>query len=66
MPLNAGDPAATSGLARDIDDVLDAQGFAAVFRTWAAGPGTVTELRNGLNAFFNANPTPTQLKGVLQ
>jgi hypothetical protein len=132
MPLNAGDAAATSGLARDIYEVLDAQlrppleaaledaaeqlpaiqdawkklsfciasgvvdhvlrvppndpefaqtftssaqdaafwgwlaGFASVFRTWAAGAGSATELRNGLNSFFNANPMPTQLRGVLQ
>src|SRR5262245_44331572 len=132
MPLNAGDPAATQGLARDIFEVLDAQlrppledalehpgeqlppiqdawkklsfciasgvidhlvrvpasdpefaqtftssaqdaaywswlsGFAAVFQTWASGAGTITDLRNGLNAFFASHPTPTQLRGVLQ
>jgi hypothetical protein len=132
MPLNAGDPAATSGLARDIYEVLDAQlrppleaalehpaeqlpaiqdawrklsfciasgvvdhlvrvpptdpefaqtftsstqdaaywswlsGFAGVFRTWAAGAGSITDLRNGLNTFFSAHPTPTELMGVVQ
>jgi hypothetical protein len=132
MPLNAGDPAATGGLAREIYEVLDAQlrppleaglekpeeqlppiqdawrtlsfciasgvvehlvrvppsdpeyaqtftssahdatywgwlaAFAKVFRDWAAGAGTIVDLRNALNAFFAANPTPTQLRGILQ
>jgi hypothetical protein len=132
MPLNAGDPAATGGLARDIYDVLDAElrpsleaglekpeeqlkpiqdawrtlsfciasgvvehlmrvppsepeyaqtftssahdatywawlaAFAKVFRDWASGAGTIADLRNALNAFFAANPTPTQLRGILQ
>ena len=132
MPLNAGDPAATGGLAREIYQVLDAQlrppledglehpeeqlppiqdawktlsfciasgviehlrrvpatepefaqtftssaqdatywtwlsGLAKVFRDWAAGAGTIADLRNALNAFFAANPTPTQLRGILQ
>jgi hypothetical protein len=41
-------------------------GFANVLRTWAASAGGAPELRTALNTFFNANPTPTQLRGILQ
>jgi len=132
MPLNAGDPAASGGLARDIYEVLDAQlrppleaslehpdeqlppiqdawrklayciasgviehlervpaskpefaqtftssaedaaywswvsGLATALHNWSSGAGTITDLRNGLNTFFNAHATPTQLTGVLK
>lgn len=136
MPLNAGDLAATGGLARDIYEELDAQlrlaledglekpekqlppiqdawrtlsfciasgvvehlllepptkpptqpefartftssahdatywawlaAFAKVFSDWASGAGTIVDLRTALNAFFAANPTPTELRGILQ
>jgi hypothetical protein len=132
MPLNAGDPAASGGLARDIYEVLDAQlrppleaslehpdeqlppiqdawrklsyciasgviehlervpanepefaqtftssaqdaaywswvsGLATALHNWSSSAGTITDLRDGLNAFFNAHATPTQLTGVLK
>src|SRR5262249_30900720 len=132
MPLNAGDPTASGGLARDIYEGLDAQlrppleaslehpeqqlpaiqdawkklsfciasgviehlervppskpefaqtftsstedaaywswlsGLAAALHNWSASAGTITDLRNGLNTFFNAHATPTQLTGVLK
>jgi hypothetical protein len=41
-------------------------GFTSVFRTWSSGAGTLTDLRTSLNNFFNANTTPTQLRGIVR
>ena len=131
--LNAGDPAATQGLARDIYEVLDAQlrpqleatltdpkeqlvaiqeawkklsfciasgvvehvrrvpaskpdfaetftssaqdpdfwkwfsGFVGVLRNWAfSSSGDAAKLRSDLKSFFNGNPTPTGLEGIIR
>ena len=41
-------------------------GLATARHNWSSSAGTITDLRNGLNAFFNAHATPTQLRGVLK
>ena len=41
-------------------------GFADVLRDWASSAGTVAQLRTALDAFFDGNPTPTRLRGVLR
>jgi hypothetical protein len=41
-------------------------GFTTVFRNWSSGAGTVADLRTALDSFFDANTTPTQLRGVLR
>ena len=44
-------------------------GFAGVFRGWAQlqpGQATVAELRTRLNTFFQNNPDPTSLRGIVR
>lgn len=41
-------------------------GLATVLRNWSSGSGTVADLRTSLDAFFDANATPTQLRGVVR